>query len=85
MNDKKRSFKFVGKADCLFNDGASLTSLRDQFIFLTGGHKKFIAKAKRYDLKRDKWEQLPELNVGRCNHSSCTIGNALYVIGGRDI
>ena len=85
MNDKKRTFKFDGKAASFFNDGASLTYWRDQFIFLTGGHKKFLTKAKRYDLKRDKWEQLPALNVGRNNHSSCTIGKALYVIGGRDI
>ena len=39
-------------------------------------------KVKRYDIKRDKLEDLPELNVGRMNHSSCTLRKTLYVIGG---
>ena len=33
---------------------------------------------------RDRWEILPELNVARYNHSSCTLGKTLYVLGGLD-
>ena len=31
---------------------------------------------------RNTWENLPVLNSPRYNHSSCTIGKTLYVLGG---
>ena len=38
----------------------------------------------RYDSTIDTWHSFPSLNLARSLHSSCTIGNTLYVIGGRN-
>ena len=38
----------------------------------------------RYDSIRDIWESLPKLNKRRHGHSSCTLSNTLYVLGGND-
>ena len=38
--------------------------------------------AKRFDIKRNKWERLPAMNEARSGLSSCTLANSLYVIGG---
>ena len=43
-----------------------------------------LKDVKRYDSMRDRWESLPKMNVARYLHSSCTLENTLYVLGGRD-
>ena len=62
--------------------------MQPRFIFMSGGLSgqdmmPFNA-VERYDSMRDTWERFPSLNMARSMHSSCTIGNMLYVIGGRD-
>ena len=36
------------------------------------------------DTTRLKWEQLPDLNIARSNHSSTSLGDATYVACGYD-
>ena len=78
MDDIKQNFRIKSgnNADCKL-EGSSLTSWQAQFIFLTKGRI-----VKRYDVKRDKMDRLPNMNVNRCQHSSCTLGKTLYVLGG---
>ena len=61
--------------------------MEPRFIFISGGHEQnylILKDVERYDCIADRWESLPELNYARINHSSCILGNTLYVIGGWD-
>ena len=42
----------------------------------------FVKDVERYDSIRDRWEDLPKLNLGRFCLSSCVIEKTLYVLGG---
>ena len=56
-----------------------------RFIFLSGGcndDQEFISTVERYDSSIDTWEPLPDLNEARESHTSCILGNTLYVFGG---
>jgi len=59
--------------------------MQPRYIFISGcpnlgnGYEKNV---QRYDTLTDRWKILPELNIGRVHHSSCTLGNTLYVLGG---
>ena len=37
-----------------------------------------------YDPMGDFWELMPDLNVGRSNHSSCCLNDSLYIFCGCD-
>ena len=76
MNDIKRNFRIKSEASCKL-EGSSLTSCEAQFIFVTKGRI-----VKRIDLKEDKMDKLPNMNIQRYQHSSCTLGKTLYVMGG---
>ena len=53
------------------------------FIFLTGGMKTTsLATVEVYSVDRDEWIQCPDLNNARNSHSSCILGDKLYVSGG---
>ena len=42
-----------------------------------------MTKCSRYDIRTDRWTALPNLNVGRYTHASCTYsGRWVYVLGG---
>ena len=40
------------------------------------------SNVERYDSYKDIWESLKSLSWPRLCHSSCTIGNTMYVLGG---
>ena len=59
--------------------------MQPRFIFITGGsdeNDQLLNVAERYDSIRNTWALLPFLNIVRANHSSCTLGKTLYVLGG---
>ena len=61
--------------------------MEPQFVFISGGKSQSnlaLNDVERYDSIRDHWESLPSLNEARYDHSSCTLGKILYVLGGRD-
>ena len=35
-----------------------------------------------YNVDRDQWSPCPSLNIARFSHSSCILGEKLYVSGG---
>ena len=37
----------------------------------------------RYSIQSDSWVKIPPLLNPRYNHSSCTVGTTIYVIGGK--
>ena len=44
---------------------------------------KNITSCVRFDLKGKRvWEEMPSLNQARSRHSSCTLGDCIYIIGG---
>ena len=57
---------------------------KGNYLFLTGGTKQnsFLATVEVYNVERDKWSQCPKLNKGRYFHSSCILGDKIYVSGG---
>ena len=66
----------------------SLANFADTVIFLVGGFKDVIT-AEVYALNlpgQGSWreEPLPSLNEARRLHTSCTLGNELFVFGGTD-
>ena len=61
-----------------------MISMQPQFIFISGGYDcnlETLNEVERYDCMADKWEGLAFLNIERSEHSSCIIGNTLYVLG----
>ena len=61
--------------------------MQSRFIFISGGFTEYgevLCDVERYDSISDTWENLPSLNLSRSGHSSCTLGKALYVLGGFD-
>ena len=67
----------------------SLAVYQNKAVFKTGGLDKAKDSIKKsveiYCIDRDQWQcdKVPELNHGRCMHSSCTLGDRLYVFGGK--
>ena len=43
---------------------------------------KTLASVELYCITSDSWSDAPDLNVSRCCHSSCTLGDRVYVVGG---
>ena len=60
----------------------SLASYHDKYLFVTGGMG--LVSVEYYDISMDKWEQGPDLNIPRQSHSSCALGDKLYVCCGSD-
>ena len=62
--------------------------LKDKYIFVVAGTgflwSKFYEDVYCYDIAKDKWTELPELNKARCQHNSCVMDNSLYVCGGKN-
>ena len=64
----------------------SLVNFDDELIFITGGYiideEQSSARAFCYKISTDEWREAPAMNERRWNHSSCVLGNALYVCCG---
>ena len=66
----------------------SVICIHDSNIILTGGETNFRQIEKKchvFNTIEDKWCEapIPDLRVERKDHSSCCIGNNIYVVGGR--
>ena len=61
-----------------------IASLNDQQIFLTGGsgNGHTYTSVFCYSVKNDKWTNVMSMNKRRYGHSSCALGDFLYVYGG---
>ena len=61
----------------------AVCNLLDHYMVATGGeHENGLNTAEIYDITTNKWTALPKLNVGRSNHSSCSIDRVIYVFCG---
>ena len=59
----------------------------DKFIYISGGeslgnYDTIVDKVVRYNIDTEVWEDVVNLNVGRNIHSSCTLNDTIYVVGG---
>ena len=57
------------------------------FIFVSGGSSpidftKEFASCCYYDVGKDEWNQAPEMNFARKNHSMCAFGKYIYAFSG---
>ena len=65
----------------------ALAKFECEKIYLSGGcdnHNTAFIEVSVFDLKIGTWKSLPCLNEARLFHSSCTIGQELYVFCGHD-
>lgn len=66
----------------------SICNFVDEFIFFSGGFNhdtlESIDSVDIFDVHTDRWSsKAPHLNQARAFHSSCTLGNMIYVLCGR--
>ena len=54
-------------------------------LLLTGGYtgSSFLNQCWLYDIAMKKWEAMPPMKTARCLHRSVSLGDCVYVIGGR--
>lgn len=71
------------------NYSPSLANYRDEAVFVSGGFDstfKKLSKVLVYIVKNDSWlvgeGRVPELNMARKFHNSCSLGDRVYVFGG---
>ena len=64
----------------------SLCKASDEFLFLIGGANRddYMNSCVRYDVQKNQWEDMSFLNEGRMSHSSCFLGDKIYVFAGRN-
>ena len=80
-NDGHSIFSCESKADSQYaRFWPALCSFQDRYIFVSGGE--FQDSVERYDCASDSWSLMPALNGNRHKHSSCALGNVIYVICG---
>ena len=71
----------------------SLVNFDDRYIFVSGGRnlsdtRDFLKSLDRYDVTLDKWgetKKQPTLKIGRMSHSSCALGDFVYVLAGYNL
>ena len=64
--------------------GASVTNFKNKLVVVAGGTNEIgsdYATVEIYSLVDEKWTKAPKLNERRCNHSSCTLGDSVYLFG----
>ena len=64
----------------------ALTAYKNRHLFLTGGlmMKPYVCTdIDVYSIDRDQWSSCPKLNIARQNHSTCILGDKLYVSCGQ--
>jgi N-acetylneuraminic acid mutarotase len=62
-----------------------MCKLSDGALYATGGYSSddmILASVERYDPSLDTWSAVPPLPRPRFGHCACTVGDALYVLGG---
>ena len=62
---------------------AAAVSLNDQ-IFIIGGcdRQNVLSSCEVYDIQRDRWQQIPPMQVPRMKHSAVVHAGRVYIIGG---
>ena len=64
-------------------DRPSLANYNDSHIFVVGGKKpgtkQHLKSVDIYDVEKNIWRGAPALNVARFEHSSCCVGDFIYV------
>ena len=62
-----------------------MANFNDYLIFITGGSTISYTSSEvfYYDIKTNRWSCAPKMVKARFDHSSCILGNALYVYGGQ--
>ena len=64
----------------------SLTNFKNLLIILSGGSvtsgHASVYKVSSFNIKQNKWRDEPELNNKRRCHSSCSLGESVYVFAG---
>ena len=65
-----------------------MCNYHDKFLYVSGGHSKSCATLDtvvKYNIDSDMWEDAVNLNGKREYHSSCSLKEMIYVVGGRDV
>ena len=80
----------VNKASMKFKREEHSLCTIDKYLLVTGSFNTDLDQAykrvERYDISRDKWEELPTLNYGRALHSSCSFNDRFaFVFCGEDM
>ena len=69
-------YSTVNKASMKYKREEHSVCTIDKYLLVTGSFNIDLEQAykrvERYDITRDKWEELPTLNHGRAMHSSCS-------------
>ena len=62
---------------------ACVINFQNKALYVTGGqHRRKRHDAQKFNLETNRWEAIPKLNKTRYRHSSCAIGDRVYVFGG---
>ena len=67
------------KEQSLMYGGPTLTNYKDKVIFMTGFSE---GEVLFYDIEKNSWSNAPNLIEKRQNHSSCSLGERVYIFGG---
>ena len=55
----------------------------DKFIYVSGGcNSGLLDTVMRFNINTEVWEDVESLNVKRSDHSSCSLKESIYVVGG---
>ena len=57
----------------------------DKFIYVSGGRSSDgngLDTVMRFNINTEVWEDVESLNTKRSQHSSCTLKESIYVVGG---
>ena len=80
------SFETIGKQRLsIWEKYISVCNFKDKYIFVSGGRVEYETVSNKvhvYELKTEKWFRGPDMNIRRIYHSSCALGNSIYVICG---
>lgn len=83
-------YYFVKKASLKYKREEHSLCTIDKYLLVTGSFNIDLDEAykrvERYDIHKDKWEDLPRLNQGRALHSSCSFNDRhAYVFCGEEM
>ena len=68
----------------LFASGSADLNERESKIVQEKNKRIDPKTVEMYDPRKDLWKQMPDLNLGRSNHSSCCLNKSLYIFCGFD-
>ena len=64
----------------------ALANFHDSLIVLSGGASResyqVVSSVDVYSIEADKWSSIASLNQARREHSSCCVGDYVYIAGG---